>query len=268
MALNQAKLMLTLTPSESKRLIAKAVAALPQVQKALEKGRIIIANGTTNAYIVEEITGQSIEDKYRYTAGIVTDGVACVTPAASRLEPVVLINGAQVKRGWTEVLEDFTADDVFIKGANAIDIAGNVGILLGGKGGGTIGKAIGYLCTVGSHLIIPVGLEKLIPSVSTAAAETGTDLIDFSLGLKCGLMILNTGLAITEIEAVNVLFGLEAIQIAAGGVGGSEGAVTLLVQGHPDKVERCMEFIKRIKGEQLIAGTKRPCTHCPEPCQR
>ena len=45
---------LVLTPAESKRLIAKAVVAMPQVKRALEKGRVIIANGTTTASVAGE----------------------------------------------------------------------------------------------------------------------------------------------------------------------------------------------------------------------
>ena len=62
-----------LTPSESKRLIAKGVAALPEVRKALQKGTVIVARGTTNGFVVEELTGASIT-KQHYTAGIVYDG--------------------------------------------------------------------------------------------------------------------------------------------------------------------------------------------------
>jgi hypothetical protein len=43
----------TLTPSESKRLIGKAVAAMPEVQNAKEKGYLIIGRDSTNIYITE-----------------------------------------------------------------------------------------------------------------------------------------------------------------------------------------------------------------------
>ena len=47
----------TLTPSESKRLIARGVKALPSVQHALKNNTIILAGGTTNAFIAEELLG-------------------------------------------------------------------------------------------------------------------------------------------------------------------------------------------------------------------
>ncbi|MHC4704557.1 MAG: hypothetical protein ACYTFQ_28760, partial [Planctomycetota bacterium] len=49
-----------LTVSESKRLIAKAVAQMPVVKEALRDGMIIIAKGTTNTYVAEELLGRKI----------------------------------------------------------------------------------------------------------------------------------------------------------------------------------------------------------------
>ncbi|MFC2002033.1 hypothetical protein ACFLUZ_06005, partial [Chloroflexota bacterium] len=56
----QAKLesaIVVLNSSESKRLIAKAVAVLPEVKAALKKGTLIIGWGGTNAFVAEEILG-------------------------------------------------------------------------------------------------------------------------------------------------------------------------------------------------------------------
>lgn len=68
------KALFTLTSSESKRLIAKGVKAMPGVQRALKEGTIIVAGGTTNAFVAEELLGIEIEDKTGYTMGIVTKG--------------------------------------------------------------------------------------------------------------------------------------------------------------------------------------------------
>ncbi len=46
----------TLTPEESKRLIAKAVVQMEVVRKAKENGIIGLARCTSCAYIVEELT--------------------------------------------------------------------------------------------------------------------------------------------------------------------------------------------------------------------
>ena len=58
-----------LTVAESKRLIAKGVAAMPVVKKAMKDGMVVVATGTTNAYVLEELWGRRI-DKRRYRAGI------------------------------------------------------------------------------------------------------------------------------------------------------------------------------------------------------
>ena len=50
-----------LTVSEGKRLIARAVAQMPIVKQALKEGIVIIASGTTNTYVAEEILGRTIE---------------------------------------------------------------------------------------------------------------------------------------------------------------------------------------------------------------
>ncbi len=49
-----------LTTSESKRLIGKAVARMERVQRAMEKGKILISHGSTNVYVIEEILGKEM----------------------------------------------------------------------------------------------------------------------------------------------------------------------------------------------------------------
>ena len=45
------------TPWESRRLIGKAVAALPEVQLAYREAEMIIAHGSTNVFVAEELMG-------------------------------------------------------------------------------------------------------------------------------------------------------------------------------------------------------------------
>ena len=52
------KLLVSLTPSESKRLIAKGLLALDEVQTALKEGYLCVTLGTTSSYLVEEILGE------------------------------------------------------------------------------------------------------------------------------------------------------------------------------------------------------------------
>jgi len=57
-----------LTVAESKRLIAKGVARCPEVLAALKSGIVAVAKGTTNAYVVEELSGEPMH-KQDYCMG-------------------------------------------------------------------------------------------------------------------------------------------------------------------------------------------------------
>ena len=79
----------SLTSAESKRLIAKGVATLPEVKQALKQGIVAIGRGTTNAFVVEELTGNKIEPKSHYADGIIVDGELSAVPQGtpSRVRP-------------------------------------------------------------------------------------------------------------------------------------------------------------------------------------
>lgn len=257
----------TLSPSESKRLLGRAVASMACVQRAMRSGRLIVAGGTTNAYVLEELTGETI-DKGSYTAGVLTEGVACLTDPATRQAPAVFVQGERVDRAWTEVIKEFTADDVFIKGANAIDLMGNAGVLLGASNGGTIGQAMGYLAATGAHLVMPVGMEKLVPDVVAASNLLGHSRVEQRLGMACGMFVVNTGQIITEIEALAALFAVDAAVVAAGGVDGTEGAITLAVQGETAALNAVMQLAHELKKEPRLQVQKRSCPDCTAPCAR
>jgi hypothetical protein len=259
------KALFTLTSSESKRIISKAVCQLPEIKEALKNGKIIISGGTTNAYVSEELLGKQI-DKAKFTAGIITKGRQCLTPPDERIKPVVLKNGKKVDKDWTEVVEKFTAADVFIKGGNAIDHKGNVGVLAAHPMGGTIGKALGITAARGSNFIIPIGLEKMIPDVTTASNTAGIQTFDQRIGMAVGLIQVSYGKVITEIEALDILTGAKATCIGAGGVGGSEGSVVLVVEGEKNQIDITMELIKNIKGEKAINALKQKCSDCNCKC--
>lgn len=243
-----------LTSSESKRLIAKGVAAMPSVKRVLQKGRLIISVGTTNAFIVEEILGREIP-KGKYAAGIVTHGSLTETTKADRMLPFVLKDGKVVDTPSREMLEEFEASDIFIKGANAIDPFGNVGIYMGNPIGGTIGTGMGIVMARGAELIVPVGLEKMIPSVTVASCKCGIGRFKYYMDEPVGYMPLVNANVVTEIEALRILTGVTATHCGSGGIGGSEGAVALIVEGADEQVARTFELIKSVKGEPPVSYT-------------
>lgn len=242
-----------LTPSESKRLIAKAVAAMAEVKAALAGGKVVIGLGGTNSLVAEEILGVKVETP-RYMAGYIGNGQLKVTPRQIRMNPFVLVNGKPVDMTMEEALNDFDGGDVFIKGANAVDAQGRAGVLMTDPASGTIGKALPYLVARGSHLILPVGLEKLVPDVVEAARVCGQRTFNCGIGPAVGLMPLVTGKVVTEIQALDILFGVKATHVASGGMDGGEGSVVLVVEGDYERVSRAMEALKAIKGEPPLRG--------------
>lgn len=257
---------ITLTPSESKRLIAKAVACLPEVKKAMEHAYVLVADGTTNALVWQELTGDKSLSPENFTIGIHTKGVLCVSDITKRQRfSSVLYKGEEMPRkSFAEALQDYHKDTVVIKGANAVDEDGFVGIIASGFDGGTVAKVIGPVTSKGILMITPVGLEKLIPSVPAAAkAMCGGGNIDISMGADAGMYCLNNTMIVTEIEALRLLFGVEATLVCRGGVGGNEGAVTLSVIGEEDKVTEMVEYLEaNVKGEPAIKGSKGKCETC------
>jgi hypothetical protein len=255
----------TLTSSESKRLLGKAVAAMPEVQHAKENGYLVIGRGSTNAFILEELLGCKME-KERYVAGQVIKGVFCVLAGGLRAKPVTLHKGEVLNVEPGAVIDKLTPGDILIKGANAVDPFGNVGIVMAGPGGGTMGQFYMALKAQGVATIYPVGLEKLIPSVEEAARYGGKMMLGRSIGCRVGMALVADGTIVTEVEAIEILFDLKAIPYAAGGWGGAEGSVTLIVEGEETDVNDCLNFIEGIKGEPPLPAAKGPCKGCGAPC--
>lgn len=234
------------TPDESKRLIAAGIAQLPVVKKALQKGKIVIAGGSTNGFVASEILKTDI-DAYRYTVGRIYHGELGTTPEEERSKPFILIDGKPSDITIDDALAEFSVNDVFIKGANAVDHEGNAGVLAANPQGGTVGAFWGLVTARGAHLICPVGLEKLIPSVDEACNESGQQRFIHSMGLPVALMPISGAKVFTEIQAIKQLFDLEAAHIASGGIMGSEGSVVLSVKGSSDKIDAMWESISKFK---------------------
>ncbi len=240
-----------LTPAESKRLLGRAVATLPEVQKAYRDGRILIANGTTNAYVAEQLLGIAVP-KFEYAIGVIADGLLSMTDQAHRRPPFMLEKGQPVTAEIRDFLKGMGQGDVVIKGANAVDPAGNAGVLVANDTGGTIGATLGISASRGLRLLMPVGLEKLIPSVVEAAPGWGQLGQQFSTGLPVALMAVVNAEVITEIQALAILAGVKASHIAGGGSGGSEGSVVLLLEGNAETVGKAVEVVKAVKGEPAV----------------
>ncbi|MEW6593153.1 MAG: hypothetical protein AB1305_05745 [Candidatus Hadarchaeota archaeon] len=257
------KIQITLTPAESKRLIAKAVAALPEVRSAMRSGTIVVGVGTTNACVAEELLGKRV-DKSRFVAGVVLPKGTCVVQKEKRMREIIILNGKAANISMDEALERMGEGDVVIKGANALDSKGTAGVLLASRSGGTIGKVMGPVKSKGITLVIPVGLEKFIPgSVREISRAAGISKFSYATGCPTGLMPVS-GRVVTELEAVKVLTGAKAAAMGKGGVSGAEGSVTLLVEGTSAQLSKAKRLIKMVKGEPQVR-IETSCVDCGQP---
>lgn len=254
------KAQFTLAAPESKRLIGRAVKEHEWVKKALKNGIVAIALGSTNAFIAEEILGRRIK-KEKYVAGFIDEYGTCVVPASKRLKSIILEKGRIIEENIEEVVKRMKNDDVFIKGANALDFEGTAGVMMASLTGGTIASVLGVIKARGIKLIIPVGLEKLIPhSVDEISRAAGIYEVGYSTGIPVGIMPVS-GEIITEIEAFEILTGLSAVSIGSGSIG-SSSCRTFLVEGEEKKVRKAIKLVEEIKGEKEIRVLRGNCTTC------
>lgn len=257
-----------LTPAESKRLIGKAVASLTEIKHALKQDKILIGHGSTNVYVAEEIMGPEFAarktSRDTYLSGLIIRGTLCTT-IANEKGPILVLNRGKLEppaATMSELLRDFGRDSIVIKGASAVDVDGNAGVFMAHPEGGTIGWSIGTILARGIRLIVPVGLEKLVPSIRDAVGMCGQLALDYCQGLKVGMMPLSGAKVVTEIEALKLLAGVDSTHVASGGCGGTEGAVVLVSEGERADVENAIRLIESIKGEPPLRTRKGICAAC------
>lgn len=249
----QAAALAVLSPAQSRRLVAKGAVACPIVQKAFADGMIIITRGITNAYVCEEFFGISIENKANQTVGLVANGILNISTSPPPCEMHVIRKGSVVPGADSNVeIQTMQKGDVVIKGANAIDHTGLTGTYASSLKSGTMGATWPFVTARGGEFIIPVSLEKLVPCVMQAARHSGVYHYQLTTGLPAKVVPLVEAKAITEIQALAILCGVQAYQTGAGGVAGSEGSVHLAIEGDEDKVQKAFELIESLKTEPPV----------------
>ncbi|RLI77401.1 hypothetical protein DRP05_10260 [Archaeoglobales archaeon] len=259
---------IVLTPPESKKLIAKAIASLKEVKQALKSGYIVIKHGTTNAFVFKEITGE--EPKPPYVCGIVTPDATCVDElgSASRINKghshywVVEKGEILDNPNLEEIFGTLKKGDVFVSGANALDLFGNAAILIAAKNAGTFGKVYIQLTSSEVTHIIPASLEKVVFNpIQDIIKKLKLCEIKYAMGLPVRVLPL-FGKVITEIEALRTIANVDVIQIAAGGVAGAYGAVVLGVMGDDREVEKILKVVEEVKGTQDYPVKISNCNTC------
>ena len=241
------KACVVLQPEASKRLIAKGVAMLPTVKRALQTGTVVVTLGSTNAFVAEELLGRPI-DRGAFAAGFIDDRWN-INARLGELGEVVLRDGKPIELPSEELLDKLGAGDVVIKGGNALDPWGTVGVLLGSSTGGTVGRYFTSALARGVDLVLPIGLEKTIQApISEVAHELGSGRLELVMGLPCGMQPM-VGRVVTEIDALELLFSVEVMHVAAGGVGPGAGSVSLLIKGEEEDVKAAFDLVTT-----LVAG--------------
>ena len=272
-----------LTPAESKKLIAKAISQMDEVRKAVALKKMIVIHPSSSTYfIVEALTGERPKTDY-WVCGSVTPRGMCQEMGTLSLTPIHQPDSIKLDPGtfpysWvirdgnfssgeklSSLLEQMEPGDVYVKGVNALDPQGNVGVLVGHQVGlGTIGKVMAAQKRKSFTLIFIAGLEKLIPvPIHLAAKEAKRRDCVYGMGMVAGLVPCKRGITVTEIEAIRILTGAEAVPIASGGLGGAEGAITLMIKGEKDQVEKAIKYVEESKGAKLPQFRLRSCHGCP-----
>ncbi|RJR47449.1 MAG: hypothetical protein C4576_09510 [Desulfobacteraceae bacterium] len=245
-----------LTPAAGKKLIGLAVASLPEVRYAYENGRLAIANGTTTGCVIEALTGRSLK-KFEYCVGVIADGVFGGNPANDHTL-MMWEKGVVRNLPFSQFLPElrkFERGDVFVKGANAVDPQFYAGGLQCNPNGGSWADAFGLITARGLFCVVPVGLEKMIPSVVEASRRAGQLRLDYCIGNPPGVIPLPSFTVVTEIQALEILSGVRATVIAAGGIGGSEGSRSFVVEGTEEQVRKAFSHVLRVHGEPATQVT-------------
>ena len=241
---------LSLTVSESKRLIAKGVAQADFVRRAMEEGTLAIGSGTTNGYVVEEITGEKIE-KAEFVTGRTLPSDYRGPAFSYSLPDLVIHKGERLDIKASQALADMGPGDVYAKGANAINYERKqAAVLIGHPTGGGVGNALGTVVARRICYLHPVGLEKSVNADLDEVAER----LNRDRDGKGPTLWVTPGVVFTEIEALRGLAGVEAVPVSAGGVGGAEGAVWLALFGSSGEIDKAQEAIDSVRGEPAFVS--------------
>jgi hypothetical protein len=274
----------SLLPNESKKLIAKALTNIYEVKAALEEGIVVMHPSSSTLFLVEEILGKTPETEV-WMCGAITPRAACGDDAVKiwmKTHPEArgkggpevfpfswVIEKGKLSQGETlaSLFTQMGPKDVYIKGVNAIDPQGRVGVLIGNDvEGGTIGRVIGAQREKGFTIIYPAGLEKLIPISIEEAVEAAKYrlTLSYSMGARCSLLQCE-GKVVTELGAIEILTGAMAVPIGAGGIDGAEGAITLIISGRDDQVKKAIACVEDVKGAKISRRFRQTdCTKCDD----
>jgi len=238
----------TLTVPEGKRLIAKGVAARPDIKRVLTEGKILLKGGTTVSAVCEELAGRPL----RISGRISPRG----TMSSKEIEEVwhcAILERGILKNIDGHVDQEVRAlkrGDIVIMGANAFDHYGNAAVMFGRALGGGPGPALSGMMAEVGRVIIAVGIEKMVPgNLNDVVKDTARNEVDVAMGMAIGLVPV-CGEIYTEIEAIKTLAEVRPRIVGRGGIQGAEGATTMIVDGEKEEILKIFQILKSLKGSR------------------
>ncbi len=275
------------TVDEGKKLIAKGVANLPAVKKALKDGIIAIHYSTSSYFLVPELTGESVDTDGPWLAGIIVPKAMCVhentqrrhapgsdtehaailRDAGSSTHTIVIEKGKRVYgKTLRDLYENMGKNDVYVKGVNCYDADGYAGVLIGSADeNGTIGRMYGGHVKNGYPLVACAGNEKFIPGSVKDAAGVVKGTKDYAMGINVKLFPFKADEIMTEAKALETVTGVKATVISAGGLAGAQGGVCVAVEGDKSQVDAAGALAESLKGAQLPPIKGPDCDACDMP---
>ena len=239
----------TLTVSESKRVIAKGLKKYAPVAERLNRGQVIVTKGTTNTYFVEELINDTLASGEYVLGHILPEEVDIELDRSNTRQELVIINGEIQDITYSRALDGMNEGDIVIKGANIINYKeGQAGVLIGSPTGGTTGVIMPKIKERGLRLIIPVGLEKE-SSQDINQVDRYSKIPHETVGRNMPEIWSIKGELFTELEAIRQFADVDPVHISSGGIGGAEGAVTICIRGKQDEVAKALEIIRSVHGE-------------------
>jgi hypothetical protein len=261
------KIQVTFTVEESKELIARAIVKHPYIHHSLKNGAIVLKGGTTVSKISEKMVGIPL----RICGRISERGTVSVWKETEYPHTLLIKDGKyeNIDNYLLEKTMNLGPDDLIVCSANAFDSKRTAVMMAGSSGGGSTGLSMSHWYTEGVKVIIPVGLEKLVPgNLDESILRASRRKVDFSNGMSIGLLPL-PGELFTEIEAFRIFGDVDVHVIGAGGIFGANGSFTFLIEGDKNEIIRIIDLVKEIKNSHpQVSGEANSLKECSYPTDR
>lgn len=239
------KIQVTLTAEEGKRVIARGISSLPEVNRVMKQGILLLKGGTTVSAVSEALVGI----KLRISGRITGRGTVSAERNIEGPHSIVVKDGKpEIADGHLEeIASQMGPNDLAICGANIVDKDGSAAMMAGRFFGGEPGRILPLLHVEGVPIIVTAGLEKYSPfSLRDAMSRTGRNIPDLSMGMSVGLVQI-MGKVFNEVDGIYALGATQVTVIGRGGIYEGAGSSTFLIEGDEEWATDFMEYVCSIK---------------------